>query len=130
MPPCESRTPAEKRKHRLQECAFCNTSLWLDLIKKRMTGLRIVELFMYSDFYHTRLPTLGDSWIARLFSLQVDKNGLRDLRIHVFPREDPALRVQYAHNREIASKLDKSLQERIRSGVEKYRQESNKARAL
>lgn len=116
--PCRSGTAAARREHRLQQCAFCNTNLWLDLVKKLMTGLKTVELLMYLySGTTTRLPTLGDPWIVRLFSLQVGGNGLRGLTIRVYRRE---VREWGDTNVVSTAQLDRCLQDKIRGGVERY----------
>lgn len=99
------------------------------MIKKRMTGLRTVELFLYLEFYRTRLPTLGDPWITRLFSLQTDQNGLRDLKIHVYPNDEIPLGMygsSYSdENMELAKTFDAGLQKRVKEGIEKYQRDTS-----
>lgn len=134
FPCCGSGTPAAERRHRFQKCALCNTSLWLDLIKKRMTGLRTVELFLYLSFHSMRLPTLDDPWIARLFGLQIGKNGLRDLKIHVCPNFESPFAFQqsmtaYRGNMETATRLNEMFQKRIDEGVEQYQGDTHHVEA-
>ena len=114
-------TEVARHQHWLHQCAFCNVNLWLDMIRKHMTGLQSVEVFVYLDD-STRLPTLGDSWIVRLFKLQHGDNGLRDLKIHVYPGPDAPWTlppISRTANLQYVLQLDKLLQDEIRKGAEK-----------
>ncbi len=110
-----------QHQHWLHQCAFCNVNLWLDLIRKHMTGLQTIEVFAYLD-ESGRLPTLGDSWVVRLFQLQHGQNGLRDLKIRLYPGPDaPWMLPNGARtaNHQSVTQLDALLQEKIRKGTKK-----------
>jgi hypothetical protein len=86
-----------------------------------MTGLQTVEMFIYLDDT-TRLPNLGDPWIVRLFKLQHGDNGLRELKIHMYPRPDTPWTIPHgirSTNLTLVMQLDKLLQDEIRKGAEK-----------
>ena len=108
-------------QHWLHQCAFCNANLWLDLIRKHMTGLQTIEVFAYLDD-SGRLPTLGDSWVVRLFQLQHGQNGLRDLKIRLYPGQAdgpwmPLPNGTRPPNLQSVMQLDALLQEKIRKGT-------------
>ena len=110
-----------RHQHWLHQCAFCNVNLWLDLIRKHMTGLQTIEVFAYLDD-SGRLPTLGDAWIVRLFQLQHGQNGLRDLKIQLYPGPDaPWMLPNGARppTHQSVTHLDALLQEKIRKGTKK-----------
>ena len=95
-----------------------------------MTGLRTIEVFAYLD-EAGRLPTLGDSWIVRLFQLQHGQNGLRDLKIRVYPGPDgPWMLPNGAANHPSVTQLDALLQEKIRKGTEKHLRRSCQAEII
>ena len=84
-----------------------------------MTGRPTIQVFAYLDD-SGRLPTLGDSWIVRLFQLQHGQNGLRDLKIRLFPGPDaPWMLPNGARppNLQSVTQLDALLQEKIRKGA-------------
>ena len=86
-----------------------------------MTGLQTIEVFAYLD-ESGRLPTLGDSWVVRLFQLQHGQNGLRDLKIRLYPGPDAPWMLPNATrtaNHQSVAQLDALLQEKIRKGTEK-----------
>lgn len=97
-----------------------------------MTGLQTIEVFAYLD-ESGRLPTLGDSWIVRLFQLQHGQNGLRDLKIRVYPGPDaPWMLPNGARtaNHQSVTQLDALLQEKIRNGMEKHLRRSSQAEGV
>ena len=86
-----------------------------------MTGLQTIEVFAYLDD-SGRLPTLGDSWIVRLFQLQHGQNGLRDLKIRLYPGQAdgpwmPLPNGTRPPNLQSVMQLDELLQEKIRKGT-------------
>ena len=121
-----------QHQHWLHQCAFCNVNLWLDLIRKHMTGLQTIEVFAYLDEMG-RLPTLGDSWIVRLFLLQHGQNGLRDLKIRLYAGPDAPWMLPNGPRtatHQSVMQLDALLQEKIRKGTEKHSSRSSQVEGV
>ena len=107
--------------HRVGECTFCNPIHWLDGIKKYMTGLEIVKVYIFLEKKH-QMPFMGDAWIARLFDLQIGPNGLRKMKIHLSPKApqiDSSSSEEGAYTRKV-QRLDELLQQRLKKGIENY----------
>ena len=109
--------------HQVGECKFCNPIHWLEGIKKYMTDLQRVEVYIYLEKKH-KMPFMGDAWILRLFDLQVGPNGLRQIKIHVSPKDkaddyDLSPSEEAAYFRK-AKRLDELLQQKLRTNIEKY----------
>ena len=97
-----------------------------------MTGLQTIEIFAYLD-ETGRLPTLGDSWIVRLFLLQHGQNGLRDLRIRLYAGPDPPWMLPNGPRtatHQSVTQLDTLLQEKIRKGAEKHSSQSSQVEGV
>jgi len=106
--------------HRVGQCTFCNVNHWLSAIKKYMTGLRSVEMYIFLEKKH-QMVSLGEPWIIKLFALQFGRNGQRDFQIHVFPKgEVSELSTDAAWVLKVRM-LDKQLQQKIVTEVELHR---------
>ncbi|KAL9124899.1 MAG: hypothetical protein Q9217_005827 [Psora testacea] len=107
--------------HRVGECTFCNPIHWLDGIKKYMTGLKSVEMYIYLE-RKQQMSLMGDAWVARLFDLQVGPNGLRQMKIHVSPKKGMfqyELTGEEAFSKKV-QRLDEMLQQRLKENIKKY----------
>ena len=90
-----------------------------------MHGLEHIDVFIYAD---VEMPSssISESWFTSLFNLQQGANGLRDLKIHVYPvtayhvvaGSQPL--IQPHESTPQTEHLDKTLQERIKKGIEAY----------
>ena len=107
--------------HQVGECTFCNPIHWLDGIKKYMTGLQSVEVYIFLE-KKRQMPFMGDAWVVRLFDLQVGPNGLRRMKIRVSPMEEPDEDSQSDEATFVrrAKRLDELLQQRLKKNIEKY----------
>ena len=97
-----------------------------------MTGLQTIEVFAYLD-ETGRLPTLGDSWIVRLFLLQHGQNGLRDLKIRLYAGPDAPWMLPNGPRmatHQSVTQLDALLQEKIRKGTEMHSSRSSQAEGV
>lgn len=81
--PRSAGTSLAKYLHRIQQCTFCNLTTWLRMIQQLMTGLRLIEVFLYLD-KKMPVPRLGQPWIVNLLALQSGPNGLRSMKLKVF----------------------------------------------
>ncbi|KAL9098831.1 MAG: hypothetical protein Q9163_005574 [Psora crenata] len=106
--------------HQVGECTFCNPLHWLDGIKKYLTGLKRLEVYIYLEKKH-QIPSMGDGWVARLFDLQVGPNGLRNMKLYIAPitqnfdnSSDDAAFIRKLN------RLEDLLQQRLRKNIEDY----------
>ena len=108
--------------HQVGECTFCNPIQWLNGIKRYMTGLQRIEIYMFMEKKQP-LITMGDSWIARMLDLQIGPNGLREMKIEVSPKEEDQFDVSPSTEAEYVKKvkrLDELLQQRLAKGIERW----------
>ena len=106
--------------HQVGECTFCNPIHWINEIKRHMTGLKKIDIFMFMEKKQPLL-TMGDTWIARMLDLQIGPNGLREMKIHVVPKDDddvsPLSESEYSKK---VKRLDEHLQQSLKKGIERY----------
>ena len=106
--------------HQVGECTFCNPIHWINEIKKYMSGLKKIEIYMFLEKKQPLL-TMGDTWIARMLDLQIGPNGLREMKIHVSPGDNdhvnPLSEAEYLKK---AKRLDEQLQQSLKRGIERY----------
>ena len=97
----------------MRQCSSCNVNRWLDHFKIYLTNLQTLEIVL-SLSATAKTPTLGDSWIVRVFELQHGANGLRGLKI--FVDSESIYPGPQEHNDVV--RLRKLLRERIEEGEE------------
>ncbi|MCJ1452811.1 hypothetical protein MMC28_003156 [Mycoblastus sanguinarius] len=118
---CILNTASGLHAHRLQTCPACNLKSWLDSIGWYMKGLRTIEVFIYLRTEMRGLH-MDDPWIVRLLKLQQGANGLRDMRIRVYPGACHCGPIHAIEEncppRRWASELEAWLQEGTERGVE------------
>jgi len=92
-----------------------------------MTGLERIDVLVYADIDLSPIA-VDEPWIGPLFNLQHGANGLRDLKIHVFPvcggfyaRQPGSPHNLQPHARSAQTdQLDTLLQDMIKKGVEEH----------
>ena len=108
--------------HQVGQCTFCNPIQWLNGIKRYMTGLKRIEVYMFMEKKQP-LITMGDAWVARMLDLQIGPNGLREMKIDVSPKEEDHFDVSPSTEAEYVKKvkrLDELMQQRLERGIERY----------
>lgn len=74
--------------HISEHCAPCNMERWLTLIRKELTGLRKIDVFLYLDLarfdrFGTALNHVRQPWVHLFLALQHSPHGLRELQAHI-----------------------------------------------
>lgn len=116
--------PTAQYIHNMGRCAFCNPLHWFNEIKRTMTGLQEIQVFIFLK-KDQRIPELGKLWLARLLDLQIGVNGLRAMKIDVSPclaAEDLG-RDLLLDEEEYITKVEKfrdQLEQRLKRGIDRY----------
>ena len=116
--------PTAQYIHNMGRCAFCNPLHWFNEIKRTMTGLQQIQVFIFLK-KDQRIPELGKLWLSRLLDLQIGVNGLREMKIDVSPclaAEDLG-RDLLLDEEEYITKVEKfrdQLEQRLKRGIERH----------
>ena len=110
--------------HKIGECKWCNPIQWVNGIKKYMVNLKTVETFFFLK-KEQRVPSMGDTFIARLFDLQVGSNGLRHMKIDVSPKDaDDEFSIIALIDEEDyvkrVKRFNERMQRKLKEGIDRY----------